>query len=50
MHVIRRDEKKYLRMPYIIKATGEFNKTKADFDAQNKNLDDKTKKSLKLSS
>ena len=48
LHIIRRDEKKYLRMPYIITASRDFARTTTDFNFQNKGLDDKSRKTLKL--
>ena len=48
LHIIRKDEKKFLRMPYIINAYREIERTTAQQNTMNKYLDEDTKKNLKL--
>ena len=48
LHTIRRDERKYLRMPYIIEASRSFAMTTAQMDEQSRGLDDQARKNLKI--
>ena len=48
LHVIRKDDRKYLRMPYIINACQDIAKTTGDLNAQNRDLDEQAKKNLKM--
>ena len=48
LHTIRKDEKKFLRMPYIINAYREIERTTNQQNTINKYLDEDTKKNLKL--
>ena len=48
LHTIRKDEKKFLRMPYIINAYKDIERTTNEQHHINKYLDDDAKKNLKL--
>ena len=48
LHTIRKDDKKFLRMPYIITAYRDIEKTTNDVSHLNKFADDKVRKNLKF--